>query len=207
MGSLTSPVFITTSQNIREMCPAERLSFTPSHPPFLTPPQHRTCSLLQGKQKKKKKSVRAVSFFLAPKIFAHSARTQRRRVTPKKGVLLATVTYTSEVRPNLPPTPPSALLEVVHANCLVNDTTKDRITWKADKCNRPENHHRHRPLETQWNTASALWLKVWPLSCKSCCLSYNAALKRQKLRPRLDSASKMLRENVAISIWTKSIQR
>lgn len=53
MGSLTSPVFIAASQNIREMCPAERLSFTPSHPPFLTPPQHRTCSLLQGKQKKK----------------------------------------------------------------------------------------------------------------------------------------------------------
>lgn len=39
MGRLTSPVFITSSQNIHEMSPAERLPFTPSHP-LLIPPWH-----------------------------------------------------------------------------------------------------------------------------------------------------------------------
>lgn len=43
-------------KNIHAMRPSERLPFTPSHPPFLTPPQHWTCSLLRGKQK----SVRVV---------------------------------------------------------------------------------------------------------------------------------------------------
>lgn len=201
MGSLTSPVFITASQNIREMCPAERLSFTPSHPPFLTPPQRRTCSLLKGKQKKK---VHERSVFSSFRNFCTFCTYAAPQSDPEEG---GSVGYHHVHLRSTSNPPPPALLEVVHANCLVYDTPKDRITWEADKCNRPENHHRHRLLETQWNTASALWLKVWPPSCNSCCLSYNAALKRQKLRPQLDSASKMLRENVAISIWTKSIQR
>lgn len=38
-GRLTSPVFIAASQNIHEICPTERLPFTPSHS-LLIPPQH-----------------------------------------------------------------------------------------------------------------------------------------------------------------------
>lgn len=167
-----------------------------SHP-HSTGPAH---SLKENRKKK----CTSGQFFPRSEIFAYSARTQHRGVTLKRGFCwLPSLTPQKYIQPPSP----SALLEVVHANCLVYDTPKDRITWEADRCNRPENHHRHRLLETQWNTASALWLKVWPPSCNTCCLSYNASLKWQKLQPQLESVSKMLRENVAISIWTKSTQR
>lgn len=83
MGRLTSPVSITASQNIHEMCPAERLPFTPSHPLHIP---HSTStgrvSLLKGKQK----SVQTDSFS-ALRLFTFCTYTEPQSDLPQASPL------------------------------------------------------------------------------------------------------------------------
>lgn len=123
MGCLTAPVFITSSQNIHEMCPAERLPFTPSHP-FLIPPRHLDLQSFTP-QRKRKKSVWAISFF-GPQVFSilHVRRAvqwpPRRICTPQPDTAQHSKTAS----------PPLEVRDGKCSHCLVEDTQWDRVTWR-----------------------------------------------------------------------------
>lgn len=175
MARGTSRVSISASQNIHEMCPAERLPFTLSHPLLI--PQSTSdgqVSLLKGKQRRRKKRT---GCFSALRLFTFCTYTEPQSDLPQGSLCY----HQLGTLPKPPPThhhSSALLLEVRHANCspcLLDGTQRGGITQRQTNAalHKISSHvHRRHPLKhsstlclhTGWKQSHALIHPVFPIT-------------------------------------------